>query len=132
MRRDFRIRGPATACAAFLFLAGAASSAELAGSEWGFPGEELAFVQFGAEGRIAGKAFCNQFTGAYEAGESGSFSAGPLAVTRMACDGLLMDQERDFLERLQKSKSYVRDETRLELRDEAGETLLELTQRDAD
>ena len=117
---------------ASLALATAAHAAELAGSEWGFPGEDLAFVQFGAEGRVSGKAYCNSFTGGYEAGADGSFLAGPLAVTRMACEGDLMEKERDFLDRLQTAKSYARDGIRLQLHDAEGGTLLDLTQRDAD
>jgi len=114
------------------FLPQAAHAAGLAGSEWGFAGDDLAFVQFAAEGRISGKAYCNRFTGGYEAGDDGSFSTGSLAVTRMFCAGDLMEKERDFLQRLQNAKSFARDGIRLQLRDTAGKILFDFTQRDAD
>lgn len=57
-------------------------------------------INFLAEGRVAGRASCNNFMGGYElTGEGLSF--GPAATTMMACAPALMDQERRFLEVLE-------------------------------
>ncbi|MCG6857972.1 MAG: META domain-containing protein [Salaquimonas sp.] len=121
----------AIAVMAVLASAGGAMSAELAGSEWGIAGEDGAFVQFGGEGRISGKAYCNRFTGSYEADASGSFRAGPLASTKMACPGDLMEKESDFLRRLQSATRFDRD-LQLQLLDDDGAVLLSLIRRDPD
>jgi heat shock protein HslJ len=50
-------------------------------------------------GRIAGAAPCNRYTGPLRAGPPG-FAAGPLAVTRMYCEGV-MEAEAAFLATLE-------------------------------
>lgn len=50
----------------------------------GAPYEASATVAFPEEGRIAGKAACNNFTGSYE-GTTDGFTLGPMAMTKMMC-----------------------------------------------
>lgn len=53
-------------------------------------------VEFLDEGRVAGRASCNRYTGSYQlTGEVLSF--GQPATTKMACAPALMNQERKFL-----------------------------------
>lgn len=53
-------------------------------------------LEFLDEGRVAGRASCNRYTGSYQlTGEVLSF--GQQATTMMACAPALMDQERKFL-----------------------------------
>ena len=64
-----------------------------------------ATLEIGQDGRVSGRATCNQFTGtATIAGDSISF--GPLATTRMACAEALMLQERNYLAALAQAKQY--------------------------
>jgi putative lipoprotein len=104
----------------------------LSGSEWGMTGKDKPFVQFGAEGKLAGDAGCNRFFGSYETAADGSIAIGPLGSTRMACPEPEMAQEMQFLEMLQGAKRFERDGTRLSLMDGSGAVLAELVQRDAD
>jgi heat shock protein HslJ len=54
-------------------------------------------AEFTADGRVAGDAGCNRYTGSARAEASGSLSVGPLASTRMACAQGVMDQEARYL-----------------------------------
>ena len=120
------------AIVAFPVAAMAASAASsLAGSEWGIAGQDMPFIHFEAEGRVAGHAGCNRFFGGYEVnGEA--IAIGPLATTYMACLPDVMAAERRFLEALEKAAVFERDGVKLTIRDGAGELLLELIQRDWD
>lgn len=54
-------------------------------------------VEFLQDGRVAGRASCNRYTGSYQlTGEALSFDEP--ATTRMACAPALMNQERRFLD----------------------------------
>lgn len=69
-----------------------------------------ATLGFGEDGRLAGRASCNLFTTSYElSGEA--LTVGVTATTRMACAPVLMEQERRFLEILQKVRQFDIDET---------------------
>lgn len=70
---------------------------ELAGAPT-LPGSKLT-LQFGADGRVSGKASCNRFSSKYSLTGEG-LSIAPAATTRMMCDAPLMEQERKFLEAL--------------------------------
>jgi heat shock protein HslJ len=57
---------------------------------------QLVFMQFTGDGRVAGKASYNRFTGGYTLSGS-ELRFAQMASTRMACAELLMEQERCFL-----------------------------------
>lgn len=54
-------------------------------------------MTFGADGRVFGSTSCNRFNGEYTL-DGNAISLGPLAVTKMACEAGLMEQEHRFLE----------------------------------
>ncbi len=56
------------------------------------------------EGTVAGGAGCNNYTGGYET-DGGSITIGPLAATRMFCEGA-MDQETAYFVLLEQVDSY--------------------------
>ena len=55
---------------------------------------------------VSGLAGCNRYRGGFSAGPGGALSIGPLAATKMACRGPLMDLERAFMQRLQAVDGY--------------------------
>jgi heat shock protein HslJ/membrane-bound inhibitor of C-type lysozyme len=79
-----------------------------------------ATLDFGADGRLAGRASCNAFTSSYRlTGES--LTIGATATTMMSCAPALMEQERRFLEILQRVRTFdVTDTGALVLRDDLG------------
>jgi heat shock protein HslJ len=52
------------------------------------------------DGQASGRAACNSYGGAYDAGDDGSLSFEGFAVTEMACDPELMSLESAYLEAL--------------------------------
>jgi heat shock protein HslJ len=65
-------------------------------------------ILFLEEGRVAGNASCNRFTGSFQlTGEGLSF--GQMANTMMACEEPLSSQEARFLELLQKTHRFEID-----------------------
>jgi len=103
--------------AAILFLAGCTSTAEesgtLVGPVWiaeqvggaALPTEPLVTLQFGADGRAAGKGGCNQYSGPYQTtGDAISFGA--MISTKMACDAAIMEREQAYLDMLARVSSY--------------------------
>jgi len=79
-----------------------------------------ATLDFGVDGRLAGRAACNVYTTTYKlTGES--LTIGATATTMMSCEPSLMEQERRFLEILQRVRTFdVTDTGALVLRDELG------------
>jgi heat shock protein HslJ/membrane-bound inhibitor of C-type lysozyme len=79
-----------------------------------------ATLDFGADGRLAGRASCNAYTTTYRlTGES--LTIGATATTMMNCEPSLMEQERRFLEILQRVRTFdVTDAGALVLRDDLG------------
>ena len=70
------------------------------------------------EGRLAGSGGCNRIMGGYTLdGEKISF--GKMEMTRMACPEE-MQQEREFVDTLQRVRSWKITGQHLELFDEAG------------
>jgi heat shock protein HslJ len=64
-----------------------------------------ATLEFPSEGRVAGNASCNRFTGPVTvAGTAITF--GPQAVTRMACAETVMRQEHAYLEALHEAREF--------------------------
>jgi heat shock protein HslJ len=79
-----------------------------------------ATLDFGVDGRLAGKASCNAYTTGYTlTGEA--LTIGPTATTRMSCAPALMEQERLFLDILQRVRTFdVTDAGALVLQDDRG------------
>jgi heat shock protein HslJ/uncharacterized lipoprotein YbaY/membrane-bound inhibitor of C-type lysozyme len=79
-----------------------------------------ATLDFGVDGRLAGRASCNAYTTTYKlTGES--LTIGATATTMMNCAPSLMEQERRFLEVLQRVRTFdVTDTGALVLRDDLG------------
>jgi heat shock protein HslJ len=77
-----------------------------------------------ADGRVAGKAACNRYSGAVSAGSvTGELTlSGPLAVTRMACPPPQMEAEQRFLGMLEnlRSFSFSAGSLLLQWQDDAG------------
>jgi heat shock protein HslJ len=82
-----------------------------------------ATLEFGADGRLAGRASCNAYTASYRlTGES--LTIGATATTMTSCAPALMEQERRFLEILQRVRTFdVTDTGALVLRDDLGRAI---------
>ena len=118
--------------AAVLLLAGCTATPEesgtLVGPVWlaeqvaggALPTEPQVTLQFGADGRAAGKGGCNQYSGPYQTtGNSISFSA--MISTKMACEGDVMEREQAYLDMLSRVSSYeVRNNAELILSADDG------------
>lgn len=75
---------------------------------------------FGADGRVSGRAACNQYGGKVTL-SGASMIVDQVFSTKMACTApALMEQETRFLEALQSTRSYCMDGTKLVLLDAAG------------
>ena len=71
-----------------------------------------------------GSAGCNNYNGAAEF-EAGSMTLGPdIAMTRMACEQAIMDQEAVYLTALERVTGYVLEPDELLLQDADGITLV--------
>lgn len=90
----------------------------LTGVEWraedvlgkGIPDNARVTATFTAEGRVAGTAGCNRYTGGYTLTGEG-FSFGPAAATRMACPEALMTLERDTFDAFSRTARFDIDDT---------------------
>jgi len=79
------------------------------------PGAAVTAV-FGTDGRVAGHAGCNRYTGTFT-DRDGVLAIGPLAATRRACpDPRVMEQEAAFLAAMERAATYEIELDRLELR----------------
>ena len=74
----------------------ASSMASLAGE---VPPGAIVTIAF-EDGQASGRAACNSYGGAYDAGDDGSLSFESFAVTAMACEAPLMTLESAYLEAL--------------------------------
>ena len=81
-------------------------------------------LNFGADGRLWGRASCNTYQGDYSlTGESLTLTLS--ATTMMACGPALMDQERKVLDLLARIRAFEVDSTgALILKADDGRTLL--------
>jgi heat shock protein HslJ/uncharacterized lipoprotein YbaY len=88
-----------------------------------------ATLEFGVDGRLAGRASCNAYTSTYKlTGES--LTIGATATTMMSCAPSLMEQERRFLEILQRVQGFdITDTGALVLRDDLGRKITARRQR---
>jgi heat shock protein HslJ len=120
--------------ALYTAIAATASPVQLAGTEWGFPGEtgkNARFLQFHSSGKVVGFAGCNRFTG-YCSQHGSMLSFGPLATTRRACLPGAMKREEQFLEALSLARSAEGGPLKLTLRDAKGDVLVQLVRRSPD
>lgn len=111
-----------------------ANSANLAGTEWGFPGEvgkTARFIQFRPDGKVGGSTGCNRFNGPYNQ-DGYALTIGTLATTRRACLPDVMKREQQFLVMLEQVRRAEAHHSTLTLRDADGNVLAELKRRDAD
>jgi heat shock protein HslJ len=121
--------------AAMLILAGCTATPEeaatLVGPVWlaeqvagaALPTEPQITLQFGADGRAAGKGGCNQYSGPYQAAGNG-ISFGAMVSTKMACDGDVMEREQAYLDLLGRVSSYeLRNNAELILSAEDGKRI---------
>jgi heat shock protein HslJ len=102
---------------------------DIAGSEWGFPGLDKAYVQFGSGGKVMGFGGCNRFRGSYTF-RDGALKIGPLMSTRMACPE--MAAEARLMRSLDAAAHAEATHLKLVLKDAGGRTLATLTRRDFD
>jgi heat shock protein HslJ len=117
----------------------AAGSDRLAGSEWrpveiagaATPEDVEVFLQFRAEGAVAGLGGCNRFSGSYAPSDT-SLEFGPLAATMMACPDPQMQVEQRFFGAVSQVRGFARDRVDLTLTDADGAPLIVLIQLDAD
>src|SRR5215471_20527079 len=95
-------------------LAAASSAAvNLTGTQWSL--EDLggkaviqnsrATLAFPEAGRVAGNGSCNRFTGSAEI-KGGAIQLGPLAATRMMCEGEASAQEAEYLKALERAQRF--------------------------
>jgi heat shock protein HslJ len=80
---------------------------------------KAATLELAAEGnRATGFAGCNRMTGAYVR-NGDSLRLGPFALTRMACENG-MELEKQYVDALQRTRTYRQSAERLELLDSSG------------
>ncbi len=65
-------------------------------------------LAFDGAGRVSGHASCNRFTASYTRDDD-MLTIGPAAATRMACPPALMNQERAFLDALERVRRFAID-----------------------
>ncbi|MFN3938254.1 MAG: META domain-containing protein [Gemmobacter sp.] len=104
----------------------------LIGPEWtitavngtAVPADAEATILFGTDGRVAGRAACNRYSGTFSIGGE-SMRFGPVAATRMACPEPLMSLERDIFAAFERIDGFdLGDDGRLILTG-AGEMRIE-------
>lgn len=66
-------------------------------------------LTFSADGRISGRASCNDYTGSYQQDGQRLIVPDSLAVTRKLCPPALMNQEERFLSTLTNTLNVSRD-----------------------
>lgn len=79
------------------------------------------------EGTAAGSGGCNRWSAPYEL-DGSTLSIGDAAATMMACPGAASEVEAAFLAALPRVATWAGGDAGVELLDESGETVLELTQ----
>jgi heat shock protein HslJ/uncharacterized lipoprotein YbaY/membrane-bound inhibitor of C-type lysozyme len=108
----------------------------LIGDEWvvedvggGLIDRSRATLDFGVDGRLAGRASCNAFTSTYTLTGEG-LTVGTTATTMMSCAPALMEQEKRFLDILQRVRRFdITDNGALVLEDDRGRRIVARRQR---
>jgi heat shock protein HslJ len=106
----------------------------VAGTSWrpvalsGFSGtdERPVLIEFENAEKVSGFAGCNSYFGSYEH-KGDKLSLGPLATTRKACPGDIMNRETDFLKLLEQARLAEVTAGELILKTLEGAVLLRLT-----
>ncbi|KAF3996795.1 META and DUF4377 domain-containing protein [Glaciimonas immobilis] len=75
------------------------------------------------EGRVSGRAWCNQFTAPFSIRGPGRLTIVEAVTTRMACDEPAMRFEADFLEKLQAVNNYKITGKKLSMQTVDGKTM---------
>lgn len=107
------------------------ASAQLAGTSWVLESmgdqqaadDTSATLQFSEDGEVSGSGGCNNYSGEFTT-DGETLKVGELAVTLMACEGPVGDQESAFLSALAETQRFAIDEDALTLSDEDGADLL--------
>jgi heat shock protein HslJ len=81
-------------------------------------------ANFGADGKVAGSAGCNQYSAGYTTTTSNGITIGQPTTTLMACESNLMQQETQYLSLLQKAAKYGISADQLTLSDVSGTQIL--------
>lgn len=76
---------------------------EIAGARMQAP---VPTLEFRPDGRVGGKASCNNYGGAYKV-DDGRIEFGPMVATKMACPEPMMSQEHALLSALQGKLAYA-------------------------
>jgi heat shock protein HslJ len=112
-------------------IAAAVVLTSLAGSEWGPLDGGDQFIQFGAAGQVSGHSGCNRYAGPYEL-SGGHLRFGPLAATKMACDGERNEVEQRWFRMLEQTRSFEATHLLLILKDGQDRVIAKLRRRDPD
>jgi len=115
----------------FSIVAGQAESRLLAGSEWGLGEGDERYVQFASGGKVSGHAGCNRFFTSYEQQGSKMQIAG-IATTRMFCGEVTMKREKEWLDLLNRVRSFKMTHLKLTLYGAKRVQLAVLKRRDFD
>jgi heat shock protein HslJ len=104
----------------------------LTGAEWSAAGvnngkggvaslvaDTVITATFGEDGPLFGSGGCNRYRGQFTV-DGARITIGPLATTRMACPGPVMEQEAQYLAALGRATTWRIDGDTLELRDADG------------
>lgn len=83
----------------------------------------LNFSLENGQGRVSGRAGCNQFSAPYSIRRPGQLTIVQAVTTRMACPGPAMQFEADFLDKLQAVNLYKIDGRQMEMKTLDGQTL---------
>jgi putative lipoprotein len=141
MPNDFRVltKGHPTRVDVWVKKVGAgggAAPASLAGTSWrvdelagqSIPADAGGTLDFPEAGKVAGRSFCNRFSGQAEISGS-SIRIGPLAVTKMGCGQSAMERESLFLAALGKAERFTLEGSTLLIYTAGSDRPLRLTRR---
>lgn len=118
--------------------AAAAASAGLTGTSWrveelageAVPAEAEGTLDFPEPGKLAGRAFCNRFSGKAEI-SGASIHIGPLMATKMACGQDASARESRYFELLYKAERFAIDGPTLLIYSSGSEKPMRLARRPA-
>jgi heat shock protein HslJ len=77
------------------------------------------YIRFEVDGSFKGHGGCNGFFGSLKQSDSG-LEVGPMAATSMACDQVVMNREKAFLDAVQNTRDFRTGNGRMSLLDEGG------------
>ncbi len=142
MPNDFRVltKGHPTRVELWVKKVGgaAASSAGLTGTSWRvedlagerIPSDAEGTLDFSEAGKIAGRAFCNRFSGKAEI-SGAAIRIGPLMSTKMACGQDASERESRYFELLSKAERFAIDGSTLLIYSSGSEKPMRLARRPA-